>query len=64
MFCRHCNNKTVLFLDLGSTPLANSYLKIEDLQKKEKKYPLKVAICLRCKLVQTIDFVKPKNIFK
>jgi hypothetical protein len=64
MFCRHWNNKTVLFLDLGSTALANSYLKLEDLQKKEKIYPLKVAICLRCKLVQTIDFVKPTNIFK
>tara|TARA_B110000967_G_scaffold153003_1_gene157276 strand:+ start:2425 stop:3612 length:1188 start_codon:yes stop_codon:yes gene_type:complete len=39
------------FLDLGSQPLANSYLKKDDFKKKEKKYRLKICFDKKTKLV-------------
>ena len=44
-------NKKVNFLDLGLQPLANNYLKKSQLNKKEKKYRLKIGLDLRTKLV-------------
>ena len=35
-------NNLIEFLDLGSQPLANKFLKKNELRKKEKKYRLKV----------------------
>ena len=44
-FCRLCNSKNLKkVFDLGRTPLANSYLKIE-ISKKLRKYPLKLNYC-------------------
>ena len=39
------------FLDLGFQPLANNYLKKTQLNKKEKKYRLKIGIDTNTKLV-------------
>ena len=39
------------FLDLGEQPLANFYIKKKDLNKKEKKYRLKIRFELHSKLV-------------
>ena len=50
-------------MDLGKTPLANSYLKKEELEKKEKYYPLRVFVCSKCFLVQLEEFESPKEIF-
>ena len=44
-------NKKVNFLDLGLQPLANNYLKKNQLNKKEKKYRLKIGLDLKTKLV-------------
>lgn len=44
-------SKKVNFLDLGLQPLANNYLKKNQLNKKEKKYRLKVGLDLKTKLV-------------
>lgn len=62
--CRFCNtplDKT--FLDLGISPLSNTYLTRQDLDKKEIFYPLHVQICGQCLLVQLPEFEPPKNIF-
>ena len=62
--CRFC--KTPLkysFADLGVSPLANSYLKPEDLQTMEPFYPLHVYICDHCHLVQLPEFETPEHIF-
>lgn len=63
--CRFCNSivKDVL-IDLGTTPLSNSYLREKDLDKPEKKFPLKVYVCKKCFLVQIPEFESPENIFK
>jgi len=62
--CRFCNykiNKT--FVDLGISPLSNSFLKDENLKEIEKIFPLKVFVCENCFLVQLPEFETPENIF-
>ncbi|RKP47237.1 methyltransferase domain-containing protein [Cohnella endophytica] len=62
--CRICNNPlNVTFVDLGSTPLANSYLSADQLQRMEPIYPLRTFVCEECFLVQVEDFETPKHIF-
>ena len=45
------------------SPLANSYLKTEQLRLAEPFYPLHVYICDRCFLVQLLEFQSPEQIF-
>ena len=45
------NKKSIDFLDLGSQPLANSYLTKKNLHKKEKKYRLIVCFNKENKIV-------------
>ena len=62
--CRFC--KTPLqhvFVDLGVQPLANSYLKTEQLRKMEPHYPLCVYVCDTCYLVQLPEVQTPEEIF-
>ena len=61
--CRICGWKTrKTFVDLGHTPLSNSYLK-KNMIKNEKKFPLHALICTKCMLVQLEEFENPKKIF-
>ena len=51
--CRFCDSIiNVTFVDLGVTPLSNSFLKYNDLDKFEKRFPLKAIVCEKCFLVQ------------
>jgi SAM-dependent methyltransferase len=52
------------FIDLGVSPLANSYLKEDQLQRMEPFYPLHAFVCDSCFLVQVPEFQSPKQIFK
>ncbi|MBI5569394.1 MAG: class I SAM-dependent methyltransferase [Desulfomonile tiedjei] len=62
--CRHCGSPlTVSFADLGVTPLANSYLREEDLCRMEPFYPLHGYVCESCWLVQLIHTVSPEELF-
>jgi len=62
--CRFCGTQlNHTFTDLGSSPLANSYLKPEQLKQMEPIYPLHVYVCDNCKLVQLPQFETPENIF-
>jgi SAM-dependent methyltransferase len=62
--CRGCGaSVTRSVLDLGSTPLANSYLDAADLALPERKYPLHVFICESCLLVQLKAVVSPQELF-
>lgn len=64
MKCRHCNKDlTHTFVDLGSAPPSNSYLKKEDLCKPEPWLPLRVLVCDDCWLVQTEDFAEAEDLF-
>ena len=62
--CRSCGaelNHT--FVDLGMSPLANSYIKPEGLNRMEPFYPLHVYVCEKCLLVQLEQFSSPHDIF-
>lgn len=64
MACRSCESSLhVSVLDLGSSPLANSYLSSEDLSRPETFYPLEVFVCDQCLLVQLSTTVSPVEIF-
>ena len=63
-FCRFCNSNLIHdFLDLGKTPLANSFLTESDLEKSESTFPLHAYVCDNCFLVQLSQFETPQNIF-
>ncbi len=62
--CRYCESElTQNFIDLGMSPLSNSYLNAEQINKKEPFYPLHVFVCNNCLLVQLEEFESPQNIF-
>jgi len=62
--CRFCSSplKTT-FADLGMSPLSNSYLSPEDLNRMEPFYPLHAFVCENCYLVQLQEFQSPDKIF-
>ncbi|MGD9697152.1 MAG: methyltransferase domain-containing protein [Thermoleophilia bacterium] len=51
------------FVDLGMSPLCETFLEPADLGRMEAFYPLHVRVCERCKLVQLEEFVAPEEIF-
>lgn len=62
--CRFCGTKLQqVFVDLGLSPLANSYLKEDDLDRDEHFFPLRVYVCNECFLVQLEEWESPENIF-
>ena len=64
MICRHCGkDRFVPFADLGTSPPSNSYLTFADASGSEKWYPLRVAVCANCWLVQTEDFAERDEFF-
>jgi len=62
--CRSCGSaQGTLVLDLGIQPLANNLLTPADLGKPEPKFPLRLAVCESCWLLQITDLVPPVQIF-
>jgi hypothetical protein len=55
---------TTTLVDLGETPLANSYPAVEDVAAgREQRFPLHARVCPSCFLVQVDDSVPPDAIF-
>lgn len=64
MTCRHCGAPLALpFVDLGTAPPSNAYLRPEDLSAPETWLPLRVLVCERCWLVQTADVTDAPAMF-
>jgi SAM-dependent methyltransferase len=62
--CRSCSGTSgSLVLDLGLQPLANNLLLPDDLSKSEPKFPLRLAVCESCWLLQIVDLVPPVDLF-
>jgi 2-polyprenyl-3-methyl-5-hydroxy-6-metoxy-1,4-benzoquinol methylase len=62
--CRFCGAKLQhIFVDLGMSPLANSYLTPAQLNQMEPFFPLRVYVCEGCFLVQLEEFASPEQIF-
>jgi SAM-dependent methyltransferase len=51
------------FLDLGAQPLANALLRPEDAGRPEPRFPLAVAYCAGCHLVQLTTTAPPEALF-
>lgn len=62
--CRFCNSSLRdSFVDLGMSPLSNSYLPAKNLNNMEPFYPLHAYVCASCFLVQLAEFQSPEQIF-
>src|SRR6267143_2293332 len=62
--CRFCKTKLQhTFVDLGMSPLCESYLSSTHLNQMEPFYPLHVYVCSNCFLVQLEAYVSPEHIF-
>jgi SAM-dependent methyltransferase len=62
--CRFCGTPLEhTVVDLGMSPLCESFLSAEQLNHMEPFYPLHVYVCSNCFLVQLQEYVSPDNIF-
>lgn len=62
--CRMCASKNLKgILHLGKHSLVNSYLKKNELNKRELLLPLKISRCSKCSLIQVLKTVNPKDIY-
>jgi C-methyltransferase C-terminal domain/Putative zinc binding domain/Methyltransferase domain len=63
----HCRSCAAVvhntFVDLGMSPLANSYVQAGQLNQPEPFYPLHVRVCASCFLVQLEAVTRPEEIF-
>lgn len=62
--CRLCGStKLEVIWNFGETPLANAYIKPEEIGQNEVVAPLTVTYCHDCHLVQLRDVVDPAVLF-
>jgi hypothetical protein len=62
--CRFCGRPLEhVVVDLGMSPLCESYVAASDLDRMEPFYPLRVYVCDGCHLVQLSEYVAPEQIF-
>ncbi len=62
--CRFCGTTlSHTFVDLGMSPLCESYIRPDQLAEMEPFYPLHAYVCGQCFLVQLQEFVTPDEIF-
>jgi len=63
--CRICSQVGLNpVISLGNTPLANALLREEELDASESKWPLDLAWCPTCSLVQITETVPPEKLFR
>ncbi len=64
LICRSCGGDDVpIVLSLGQTPLANALRNEDQLHEEEARYPLDLAVCTACSLVQLAETVSPALLF-
>ena len=61
--CRFCGGDLHPFVDLGLSPLCESFVPEGQLNDGERFYPLNVKICASCWLAQLGEYVAPDHIF-
>jgi SAM-dependent methyltransferase len=62
--CRSCGEQGLQpFLGLGKTPLADALVLSEAVDAPEARFPLDVAFCPSCSLVQILEEVPPEQLF-
>jgi SAM-dependent methyltransferase len=62
--CRSCGDDGLaVFLSLGEMPLPDALLRQDQLDGPEPRFPLDVAFCPACSLVQILNEVPPEQLF-
>jgi SAM-dependent methyltransferase len=61
--CRFCSGSLFDFVDLGMSPLCESFVPEDRLNVAERFYPLVAYVCGSCFLVQLEEYVAPEEIF-
>ena len=61
--CRSCGGTLLPFVDLGLSPLCETFLTRDQLDGPETFYPLEVRVCGSCWLAQLPEYVPPEKIF-
>ncbi len=62
--CKSCGYEEIIrFLELGDIPPVNAFIRLEKI-KDEKSYPLNLAFCPNCLLVQLEKIVPPEELFR
>jgi len=62
--CCFCGSRKLhSVVDLGMSPLCESYVPKDNLNHMEPFYPLHAFFCEECYLVQLDDYVSPEDIF-
>jgi len=63
--CRSCGGADLhVILDLGCQPIANALLGEAELSHREPRYPLSVAFCPGCALLQVTETVPPQVLYR
>src|SRR5262245_52875456 len=63
--CRICRGTGLTKVwTLGPQPLANAFLRPDELEREELFFPLDVYFCQRCHLLQLVDIVVPEVMFR
>ncbi|HSI58344.1 MAG TPA: class I SAM-dependent methyltransferase [Ideonella sp.] len=64
MKCRHCHHALGdVFVDLGSAPASNAFLRPGQLDRMEPCFPLKAFVCGDCRLVQLEELQRHDELF-
>jgi hypothetical protein len=62
--CRFCDGSlSTTFVDLGMSPLCESFVPADKVDSMEPFFPLHVRVCDDCRLVQLPSYVSPDEIF-
>lgn len=63
--CRSCGASGITpVLSLGEVPLANAFVELGELARPEPRYPLTLAFCSDCSLVQLLETVPMRATFR
>lgn len=64
MNCLNCSNRLEdTFVDLGTSPLCEEFVKPGNVQAGQQFYPLHAYVCDECMLVQVGEYVSPEDIY-
>ncbi len=63
--CRSCQSRALkIVLDLGEHPVSNALLNAKIDAAREKRYPLQLAFCEGCSLLQVTETVSPEELYQ
>jgi SAM-dependent methyltransferase len=63
--CRSCQSAALrVILDIGNHPLSDALLTAESKARAEARYPLQLALCENCALLQVTETIPPEILFQ